>query len=347
MTNGRISILMNNRLFKASKKEKESYPFYKQIATIRSKDAMRFLAVIFFVIVYCPDTFSQLPVVTTGSIERHENFQSVYVTQRHIDVWLPEGYNKNKKYAVLYMHDGQMLFDSNITWNKQAWEADTIAGRLIQSGSVNEFIIVGIWNGGQTRHKDYFPQKPYDDLTQSQKAIIVKQLQDAGRTKETFQPGSDNYLKFMVEELKPFIDKRYSTYKNRRNTFIAGSSMGGLISMYAICEYPKVFGGAACLSTHWPGTFSLENNPVPAAFINYMKSNLPKPKTHKIYFDYGDQTLDALYPPLQQKADTVMIEKGFNSTNWMTRFFPGENHSEQAWSKRLEAPLLFLLKKND
>ena len=152
------------------------------------------------------------------------------------------------------------------------------------------------------------------------------------------------YLKFLVPELKPFIDKTFSTKRNAKNTFSAGSSMGGLISIYAICEYPKVFGGAACLSTHWPGIFSTENNPIPDSFVGYLKQNLPNPKTHKIYFDYGDQTLDALYKPLQQKVDLVMIEKGFTSKNWMTRFFPGENHSEKSWKERLDIPLEFLLK---
>ena len=121
--------------------------------------------------------------------------------------------------------------------------------------------------------------------------------------------------------------------------------MGGLISMYAICEYPKVFGGAACMSTHWPGIFSMEGNPIPDAFINYLKTKLPDPKKHKIYFDYGTATLDALYPPLQQKADEVMKEKGFTGKNWITKEFPGEDHSEKAWHKRLHIPLTFLLGK--
>ena len=115
--------------------------------------------------------------------------------------------------------------------------------------------------------------------------------------------------------------------------------------MYAICEYPNVFGGAACLSTHWPGIFTIDNNPVPAAFFRYLKKHLPSPKSHKIYFDYGDQTLDALYPPLQQQADAVIKARGYNVEHWMTKYFPGENHSERAWSKRLTIPLLFLLKK--
>jgi predicted alpha/beta superfamily hydrolase len=121
--------------------------------------------------------------------------------------------------------------------------------------------------------------------------------------------------------------------------------MGGLISLYAICEYPEVFGAAACISTHWPGIFAVENNPIPDAFYAYMRKKLPNPKSNRIYFDYGDQTLDALYPPLQKMADSVMVEKGFTSDNWQTKFFPGKNHSEEAWAERLSIPMEFLLKK--
>ncbi|MCZ8216987.1 MAG: alpha/beta hydrolase-fold protein, partial [Cyclobacteriaceae bacterium] len=201
------------------------------------------------------------------------------------------------------------------------------------------------WNSETTRHPEYFPQKPFESLTQSEKDTVTAQLQKANRIKESFKPFSDDYLKFIVKELKPFIDSAYNTQSDQRNTFIAGSSMGGLISMYAICEYPKVFGGAACLSTHWPGIFTMKDNPIPDAFFNYMSKNLPDPKTHKLYFDYGDQTLDALYPALQAKADEVLKAKGYTSKNWMTRFFKGEDHSEKAWNKRLDIPLQFLLQK--
>lgn len=286
------------------------------------------------------------PKVVSGNLERIENFSSKYVTARNIDVWLPENYSTKTKYAVLYMHDGQMLYDPEMSWNKQAWNVDDVASELIKSEKTKPFIIVGIWNGGLTRHPDYFPQKPFENLAQKDRDTIVAQLQKAGRTKEIFQPKSDNYLKFIVEELKPFIDKKYSVYKDKNNTFIAGSSMGGLISMYAICEYPKVFGGAACISTHWPGTFTLDNNPIPNAFLNYLKNNLPNPKNHKIYFDTGDQTLDALYPEIQKKADEIMKEKGYNSKNWKTGYFPGESHTETSWNKRLHIPLEFLLKKD-
>lgn len=283
--------------------------------------------------------------VSTGKIERFENFKSQWIDARNVAVWLPDGYSTNEKYAVLYMHDGQMLFDPSTTWNKQSWNVDEVAGKLQAESKTKKFIVVGIWNNGAKRHPEYFPQKPFEKLTSIQKDTVTQQLQKAGRVKEQFTPYSDLYLKFLVKELKPFIDKKFSTLKDKSNTFIAGSSMGGLISMYALCEYPKVFGGAVCMSTHWPGTFKVENNPIPEAFQNYLKSKLNKIKKNKIYFDYGDQTLDALYPPLQQKVDALMSENGFTSVNWMTQFFPGKNHSEEAWAERLDVPLVFLLGK--
>lgn len=287
---------------------------------------------------------AQLPAIVSGSLKRHENFPSKYVTSRHVDVWLPDGYNNQQKYNVLYMHDGQMLFDSATTWNKQSWEVDDVITGLLQQQKIKDVIVVAIWNGGSTRHADYFPQKPFEALSQAEKDSIYSAARNSGVSVfNNYKIQSDNYLKFIVKELKPFIDKKYSVYKDPSHTFIAGSSMGGLISMYAICEYPKVFGGAACLSTHWPGIFSMENNPAPNAFFSYLKKYLPSTKTHKIYFDYGDATLDALYPPLQQKADEIMKEKGFTSANWLTKYFPGEEHSEKAWHKRLAVPLTFLL----
>jgi predicted alpha/beta superfamily hydrolase len=306
---------------------------------------MKYFTFLMMFVACCLCSIAQIPTVSSGTLHRIDSFQSKYVTPRNIDVWLPEGYSASKKYAVLYMHDGQMLFDSATTWNHTAWDVDDVLGKLMLQNTIRQVIVVGVWNGGKTRHVDYFPQKPYEALTQIEKDTVTAQLQRVGRTTEVFNPVSDNYLKCLVAEIKPMIDKTYSTYRDAKNTFIAGSSMGGLISMYAICEYPDVFGGAACLSTHWPGIFSSENNPVPGAFIDYMKVHLPKPKGHKIYFDYGDQTLDALYPPLQKKVDDVMKAKGFTSKNWMTRFFPGENHSEQSWNKRFDIPMLFLLKK--
>ena len=290
-------------------------------------------------------TFSQQLQVASGTVHRLENFPSKFVDPRNVDVWLPDGYTTAKKYAVLYMHDGQMLYDSTTTWNKQEWGVDETAGRLIAEGKIRDCIVVGVWNNGKKRHSEYFPQKPFESLSPVQRDSIMQEARNAGNGLFADKIQSDNYLKFLVTELKPFIDSHFSTKKDRKNTFVAGSSMGGLISMYAICEYPGVFGGAACLSTHWPGTFRAENNPVPGAFLQYLKEHLPSPKKHKIYFDCGTVALDAMYPPFQKQADAIMQAKGFSSKNWQTRVFEGEDHSERAWRERLDIPLVFLLGK--
>ena len=301
------------------------------------------LTSLFFILVSLMSNAQNIKV-SNGKVQRFDNFKSEFVEARNVDVWLPDGYNNKEKYAVLYMHDGQMLFDAETTWNQQAWEVDEVAGKLNAEGKVKKFIVVGIWNIAAKRHQEYFPQKPYESLTQVQRDTITAQLQKAGRTTAVFKPYSDLYLKFLVTELKPFIDKTFSTLTDKDNTFMGGSSMGGLISMYAICEYPEVFGAVACISTHWPGIFAVENNPIPEAFYSYLRKNLPNPRTNRIYFDYGDQTLDALYTLIQKKVDAIMVKKGFTPVNWQTHFFPGKNHSEEAWAKRLPIPLEFLLK---
>ena len=288
---------------------------------------------------------AQIPQTTQGKIVRIENFPSKFVSARNIDIWLPNNYTQKKKYAVVYMHDGQMLYDSTMTWNKQAWEAEEMAQKLIDETKITQCIIVGIWNSN-TRHSDYFPQKPFETLSKQAQDSIYKAVRGNGQAVFSTNIHSDDYLKFLVTELKPVIDSTFATYKDRKHTFIAGSSMGGLISMYAICEYPHIFGGAACLSTHWTGIFSVENNPIPAAFMQYLKENLPSPHNHKIYFDYGTETLDALYAPFQQQVDVIMKEKGFSAQNWITQKFEGENHSENAWKKRLHIPFTFLLGSN-
>ena len=287
-----------------------------------------------------------LPKVVAGKICRHEKFSSNYVTARNVDVWLPESYSPDKKYPVLYMHDGQMLFDSARTWNHLAWNVDAVLSELMKEHKIRDVIVVAIWNGDKTRHSDYFPQKPFESMSKEQKEAVYAAARTNGVSVfNDYQINSDSYLKFIVSELKPFIDRTYSSLKDRENTFIAGSSMGGLISLYAICEFPEVFGGAACMSTHWPGIFAMENNPIPDAFINYLRKKLPDPKTHKIYFDYGDQTLDAMYPSLQKKVDQLMKKKGYSGKNWETLFFPGKDHSEISWSQRFHIPMEFLLGK--
>ena len=249
-----------------------------------------------------------------------------------------------KKYAVLYMHDGQALFDSTLMWNKQEWGVDETLCKLLAAHKIKPCIVVGIWNTPK-RHPEYLPQLPFYSMNAADQQRVLSVGRDNNAPLFGNGPVSDAYLKFIVTELKPYIDAHYSTLSDRPNTFIAGSSMGGLISMYAICQYPNVFGGAACLSTHWPGLHTNTNNPLPAAILHYLQDHLPPAATHKLYFDHGTQTLDTLYAPHQLRADSIVKAAGYNKTNLLTLEFLGADHTERSWNKRLSIPLEFLLRK--
>jgi predicted alpha/beta superfamily hydrolase len=279
--------------------------------------------------------FGQKPQVSTGSLGRITAFPSNYIAARNVDVWLPPHYNPKKQYPVLYMHDGQMLFDAATTWNKQEWGIDETAGRMILADSLPPFIVVGIWNNGKERHAEYFPQKAITMIDPNKTAPLMGLLNN--------QPLADLYLKFIVKELKPYIDSHYGTKPDQKDTYMAGSSMGGLISLYAICEYPSIFGSVACISTHWTGIFTNKDNPIPDAIFDYLSNYLPDPKTHRIYFDHGDKTLDSLYAPYQAKADIILQKAGYSQKNWQTKVFKGADHSEIAWSNRLSIPLYFMM----
>ena len=283
---------------------------------------------------------SQLPKVSSGTIKRFENFPSQYVQPRNIDVWLPANYDSTKKYATIYMHDGQALFDSSIMWNHQEWKVDETISKLLQAGEIKNCIVIGIWNNGAQRWSEYFPEKVLKNIPTIQREDLLKD-------EMTEKAREDDYLRFIVKELKPFIDKYFDVYTDQSNTFIAGSSMGGLISIYAVCEYPKIFGGAICMSTHWPGSLKVFNDTIPNAINAYLKKHLPDPRNHKIYFDYGSETLDSYYKLSQQMIDNTMKKAGYNNNNWLTKEFPGADHSENSWNKRFNIPLEFLLAKQN
>ncbi len=282
-------------------------------------------------------------VLASGILQRVDSFASKYIVARTVDIWLPEGYSKKKEYNVLYMHDGQNLFDATTSWNNQEWKVDEWASDLMKTDSIKDVIVVGIHNIPKLRFLDYYPEKAFDYLDQKNKDSLLEDSKKQGLdiTFDDFK--GDEYLKFITEELKPFIDNSYATLPDRQHTFIGGASMGGLISMYAMCEYPLIFGGAACISTHWPGmTPTEEKNAISQSIFDYMKANLP---THRFYFDYGTETLDAFYPKYLVDLDTIFLNKGYTYTSYMNLEFEGADHSESSWNRRFDIPLTFLLKK--
>jgi len=279
-----------------------------------------------------------LPNVSSGSIHRINNFHSEFVEPRNVDVWLPEGYDPAKKYNVIYMHDGQNLFDSTQTWNRKEWGVDETFTRLIKEGKIESCIVVAIWNTGGNRIAEYFPNKVFSQLEEKTKATFTAKY-TGGKP-----ANGDNYLKFIVNELKPSIDQNYSTFTDKDHTSIMGSSMGATISMYAINEYPEVFGGAACLSTAWLSSIE-PNYEIPTATFEYLKHHLASPLGHKIYMDYGTGESDKTYEMTQAFVDLIARGKGHDESNYMSRVYDKDDHNEIAWSKRLYVPLQFLLKK--
>ena len=264
----------------------------------------------------------------------YKDFPAKNVASRDIEVWLPEAYSQLDALPVLYMFDGQNIFHGTRGWSgeyNKGWQVDEVLDSLINAKKIPPVIVVGIPNS-PNRMSEYMPAKPYELVKQR----IAQNTHDWYKSFATTPPESDQQLKFIVEELKPFIDNNFKTKKDRANTFIAGSSMGGLISVYAICEYPEVFGGAACFSTHWP--------PLEGVFLEYIKKHLPDPSTHKIYFDHGTEGLDGEYEPFQNIADAAMEKRGFiKDKNWKTIKFEGHDHNERDWHRRSNIPMEFLL----
>ncbi|MFZ3070104.1 MAG: alpha/beta hydrolase-fold protein [Anaerolineaceae bacterium] len=253
---------------------------------------------------------------------------------RRVEVWLPPAYQRSPqgRFPVLYMHDGQNIFNTRPAI-KPGWQVVQTITDLAEKGRITPPIVVGL---GNTRNRlgDYLPQKPFRD--EASRAILEKTLSDSRIHIRSH--ASDLYLRWMTELVKPLIDATYRTLPDPASTALMGSSMGGLISLYGLCEYPQVFGRAGCLSTHWP----IAQEPM----LDYCRKCLPEAGTHRLYFDHGTAGLDAQYAPWQERVDQIMREKGYRENqDWLSQVFPGDNHHELYWAGRLHIPLTFLFGK--
>lgn len=229
---------------------------------------------------------------------------------RRVWIYLPPSYNSStKKYPVLYMHDGQNVFDDATSFSGE-WGVDEAIDTL--GLKTKECIVVGIDNGGDKRLNEYCP---YDFSLNGIAANNKSNIGEGGK-----------YVDFLVKTLKPFIDKKYRTLKDSKNTFTAGSSMGGLISMYAVLKYPNVFGGAGVFSpAFWVG---------PKIFDD-IKAKGKKVKA-KIYFYAGDEEGESMVP---------MTLRAFNEMHKVSKskmcevIRAGGKHNEPRW--RMEFPLFY------
>lgn len=273
--------------------------------------------------------------VRFGRIERWDPFPSRHIDPRPVEVWLPPTYDGREPHAVLYMHDGQMLFDADTTWNHQAWAVDQVAAPLLARGELRPFIVVAPWNNGPKRFAEYFPQAWLRDLQGAPRQAVLDRF-DGG------VPRGNDSLRFLADELKPAVDARYTTRTEREHTLLMGSSMGGLISLYGLCERPDLYGGAACISTHWTGYFE-RNAAVPAAALRYLREKLPPPGTVRVWMDRGTQELDALYDDAQMAVDTLLLQRGYRAPGFRSVVHEGSGHNEADWQRHLPGPLLHLL----
>ncbi|RLD28419.1 MAG: alpha/beta hydrolase [Bacteroidetes bacterium] len=216
-------------------------------------------------------------------------------THKKIWVYLPKSYKtSNKSYPVIYMHDAQNLFDAETSYAGE-WKVD----EYLDTISNNEVIIVGIEHGNEKRADELTPFK--------------NQKYGGGQ--------GDLYLTFIKNTLKPHIDITYRTFKDKTNTTIFGSSLGGLISFYAVIKYPETFGSAGVFSpSFW---FNKE-------IFEFVKTSNINPIT-KFYFLVGSKERDSTVQD-QNKMVTLLKDKGVLDKHIINNIIKGGKHNEAFWS---------------
>ncbi len=225
---------------------------------------------------------------------------------RPVQVWLPPSYDDSprRRYPVLYMHDGQNLFDPAASFCGQDWKVDEVVSRLIAAGRLRELIVVAVGNTAD-RMEEYNLARP------------------RGRA----------YAAFLIEVVKPFIDRTYRTLPDPGQTGVMGSSMGGLVSFQLAWTFPDIFGLAGCLSSAFYKAW--------AAVERLVRGNPATGRRLRLYFDTGE-----LEPPIVtsfRKMDALLRDVGLRpGREFLAHFESGATHSERAWSDRLHLPLEFL-----
>ena len=250
-----------------------------------------------------------------SQLRRHAQFHSEFLEHdRDVLVWLPPGYegSTNDRYPVLYMHDGQNLFEPDTAFLKgEYWRVGETASALIEHGRITPLIVVGIYNTGEARVDEYTPT---DDVKLG-----------GGQ--------ADDYGRMLIEELKPLVDRTYRTRTDRESTGIAGSSLGGLVSLHLAFNHPAVFGRVAALSPSvWWGR---------KAILKTIREARSKPKS-RLWVDMGTgEGRRGLDDARLLKA--ALVGLGFaDGVDLHYAEYEGATHTEHAWSERVGPMLEFL-----
>lgn len=226
-------------------------------------------------------------------------------TPRDVLVYLPPSYARRaRRYPVLYMHDGQNLFDHATSFNGLDWHVDETMERLSAEGY--EAIVVGVNHGGERRIAEY---NPFPGRWHGQ---------------------GEQYVRFLCDTLKPVIDSHLRTESNREQTGILGSSMGGLISLYAFFSRPEVYGLCGAMSPSiWVGRGAILRYLERAPFV-----------AGRLYLDHGTRE------PGAEPLRALLLEKGYRPRRDFKYVAErGGQHNESAWARRLPTALRFLLQK--
>ena len=241
----------------------------------------------------------------TGTVKYYHNFEDHDLKYtRDVTVWLPSSYYKspNKRYPVLYAHDGQNVFIPNSVYSGD-WRMDSTSDSLMRAGKIEEYIIVAI-NNTKDRWDEY-----------------------------SGTPEGMAYINFIVNNLKPFIDTHFRTKPDKNNTAAIGSSMGGLISFYMVWLHPDVFSKAACLSSG----FAYDDGHI----IDKVAASPRKIPGTRLYLDCGDKDLDKYFLTDNNRMDDLLAKK-HPEIKLMYRVYKSDGHNEYAWAKRLDVPLIYL-----
>jgi len=251
----------------------------------------------------------------TGTLVYHESVMGEGLRNRDIVVWLPPGYedDTDQHYPVLYMHDGQNIFDPATSYAGVDWAIDESVDRLIRSGTIEPMIVVGIYNS-----EDRTPE---------------------------YSPGEKGtaYMNFVIHTAKPLIDSTYRTRPERQHTLVGGSSSGGTISFMLAWEHPEVFAGAICMSPAFkvgPGNdFSVFD------FIGYFEATREQPRDAFFYIDNGGVELDAiLHPGIEEMLESLGHWGYQEGEDWVFIHDPKAKHFEAAWAKRFPDALVRTLR---